>query len=328
VWTGPRVVFNASASHSAPAAINATGKINTAFCKFRQKNPRAVRRSPATTYPKEVDCENGNGHGAGVKIRWRGFQMRVLTGPVDRNKKNIAAARTPWTKMSRRREMRRTRAAPQRVLKVPASMHSQRDCVSATPSQRIPKQCTHESGNNEHRAEKFCRSLLFPPAPGGEYYSKFFSAVLLSAGLVGNCLGIRCDGVQKRNPLAMHGRYFSVLVAVPLALALSPSRHFGSMAFWLPAMFFCFCPPARSILSFWKPRQRIFTPAPWPFHFPLHLFGDMWSPRSSDRSRFFWRKFTEGRIDFARCVDRGRALWLALALQTTRGPSTLLRACQ
>src|ERR1039458_3937326 len=91
---GPRRVFIASASQSTLATINATGKIRTAFCKLP---PNDSESQPTIT----GDNMSPNRWIMKIEIamalarRFTGAvsRMSVLTGPVDRRRKNIAAAR-------------------------------------------------------------------------------------------------------------------------------------------------------------------------------------------------------------------------------------------
>ena len=93
-WAGPRFVFNASTSQSTLATINATGKIRTAFCKF-PPNESASRPTISGDHmsPKRWIVKIETAMALARRFTGAVSRMSVLTGPVDRNRKNIAPAR-------------------------------------------------------------------------------------------------------------------------------------------------------------------------------------------------------------------------------------------
>src|ERR1017187_5637457 len=94
LWAAPRFVFNASTSHSALATINATGKIKTAFCKF-PPNESASRPTISGDHmsPNRWIVKMETAMALARRFTGAVSKMSVLTGPVGRNRKNIAAAR-------------------------------------------------------------------------------------------------------------------------------------------------------------------------------------------------------------------------------------------
>src|SRR5882757_5052248 len=90
----PRFVFTASTSHSALATISATGRIKTAFCKFPPKES-ASRPTISGDHmsPKRWMVKMETAMALARRFTGAVSRMSVLTGPVGKNRKNIAAAR-------------------------------------------------------------------------------------------------------------------------------------------------------------------------------------------------------------------------------------------
>ena len=155
--------------------------------------------------------------------------------------------------------------------------------------------------------------------------AEFFGAVLVVAGLVGTLLGgFAATAWQKRNPAGYAWTLgLSVLVAVPLAFgAFLAVSTFWSMAFLAAAMFFLF-------LSTGPVNTLILETAPANLHasamaisiFTIHLFGDMWSPEIVGRlADSFGGNLQKAVLILPVALIAAGALWLALALKTTRGP--------
>src|ERR1039457_4492935 len=94
LWVSPRVVFNASTSQSAAATINAAGKIKTPFCKFPPKES-ASRPTISGDHmsPKRWIVKMETAMALARRFTGAVARMSVLTGPVGRNRENIAPAR-------------------------------------------------------------------------------------------------------------------------------------------------------------------------------------------------------------------------------------------
>ena len=155
--------------------------------------------------------------------------------------------------------------------------------------------------------------------------AEFFGAVLVVAGLVGTLLGgFAATAWQKRNPAGYAWTLgLSVLVAVPLAFgAFLAVSTFWSMAFLAAAMFFLFLSPG-------PVNTLLLATAPANLHasamaisiFTIHLFGDMWSPEIVGRlADSFGGNLQKAVLILPVALIAAGALWLALALKTTRGP--------
>ena len=155
--------------------------------------------------------------------------------------------------------------------------------------------------------------------------AEFFGAVLVVAGLVGTLLGgFAATAWQKRNPAGYAWTLgLSVLVAVPLAFgAFLAVSTFWSMAFLAAAMFFLFLStgPVNTLILETAP-ANLHASAMANYIFTINLFGDMWSPEIVGRlADSFGGNLQKAVLILPVALIAAGALWLALALKTTRGP--------
>ena len=153
---------------------------------------------------------------------------------------------------------------------------------------------------------------------------EFFGAVLVVAGLVGTLIGgFAATAWQKRNPAGYAWTLgLSVLAAVPLAFgAFLAASTYCSMACLAAAMFFLFLStgPVNTLILQSAP-VNLQASAMAVSIFAIHLFGDMWSPEIVGRlADSFGGNLQRAVLILPVALLVAGALWLALAVKTTRG---------
>lgn len=150
--------------------------------------------------------------------------------------------------------------------------------------------------------------------------NRFFSIVLVFAGLVGTLLGgFAASAWQKRNPAGyawMLG--ISVLVAVPTSFgAFLVADHQTSMILLGTSMFLLFLStgPVNTLIIESVP-VNLRASAMAMSIFMIHLFGDMWSPEIVGRLADAWSSLSQAVLILPAVLLLCSALWFSLAFKT------------